>query len=95
MDGGNGPTTEKWTEGNAMITRKEQETIQNIIDRLSSPNCGCHNGMGTGQLVAEANAKGIEAVSRLYLDSWVIPALRLLLPGEERNVDLAYRLSER
>lgn len=77
------------------MTRKEQETIQNIIDRLSSPNCGCHNGIGTEKLVAEVNAKGIEAVSRLYLESWVIPALRLLLPGEDRNVDLAYRLSRR
>lgn len=78
-----------------MMTRKEQETIQNIIDRLSSSNCGCHNRMGTEKLVAEINAKGIEAVSRLYLDSWIIPALRLLLPGENRNVDLAHRLSGR
>lgn len=78
-----------------MMTKKEQEAIQNVIDRLSSQNCGCHNGMGTEKLVAEVNAKRIEAVSRLYLDSWVIPALRLLLPGEDRNVDLACRLSGR
>jgi hypothetical protein len=78
-----------------MMTGKEQKTIQNIIDRLSSPNCGCHNGIGTEKLVAEVNTKGIEAVSRLYLDSWVIPALRLLMPGVDRNIDLANRLSAR
>lgn len=78
-----------------MLTMREQEAIQNVIDRLSSPNCGCHNGLWTEKLVEEANAKGIEAVSRLYLESWVIPALKLLLPGESRNVDLACRLSRR
>lgn len=78
-----------------MMTRKEQEVVSNIIERLSAPNCGCHNRMGTETIVAEANAKGIEAVSRLYLESWVIPALRMLLPGEGRNVDLACRLSGR
>jgi hypothetical protein len=78
-----------------MMTRKEQKTIQNIIDRLSLPNCGGGNGIGTEKLVSEANAQGIEAVSRLYLDTWVIPALRMLLPGEGRNVDLACRRSER
>lgn len=78
-----------------MMTRKEQEVISNIIERLSAPNCGCHNGFGTENIVAEANAKGIEAVSRLYLDSWVIPALRMLLPGKGRDIDLACRLSGR
>lgn len=78
-----------------MMTKKEQKTIRNIIDRLSSPNCGYHNRLGTEKIVAEVNAKEIEAVSRLYLDSWVIPALRMLLPGEDRNVDLACSLSSR
>lgn len=78
-----------------MMTKKELEVISNIIERLSAPNCGCHNGFETEKIVAEVNAKGIEAVSRLYLDTWVIPALRLLMPGEGRNVDLACRLSER
>jgi len=70
-----------------MMAKKEQEAIRNIIDRLSSPNCGCHNGFGTDELVEKVNAKGIEAVSRIYLDTWIIPALRMLLPGEGRNVD--------
>jgi hypothetical protein len=78
-----------------MMTNKEQQTIRNIIYRLSLPNCGSGNRIGTEKLVAEANAAEIEAVSRLYLDSWVIPALRMLLPGEDRNVDLACRISER
>ena len=78
-----------------MMAKKEQETIRNIIDRLSSPNCGCHNGLEAEELVEAVNAKGIEAVSRIYLDTWVIPALRMLLPGEGRDVNLAQRLSER
>ena len=76
------------------MTNKEQEVIQNIIDRLSAPNCGCHNGFETDKIVAEANGQGIECVARLYLDSWVIPALKMMLPGEGHNVDLARRLSD-
>lgn len=78
-----------------MMTKKEQEVLSNIIERLSAPNCGCHNGFWTEKIVAELNARGIEAVSRLYLDTWVIPALRMLLPGEDRDIDLACRLSGR
>ena len=82
------------------MTQTEIETIQNIIDRLSQPNCGCCNGMGTEKIVEAANKFGggehftrMEVVSRLYLDSWVIPALMLLLPGDRRNPQLANKLS--
>lgn len=75
------------------MTKGEIETIRNIIARLKKPNCGCSNGIGLESIVAAANAKGIEAPSRLYLDTWVIGALECLLPGEGRDVDLAARLS--
>ena len=78
-----------------MMTKSEQEVVSNIIERLSAANCDCCNDMGAEKIVAEANAKGIEAVSRLYLDTWVIPALQMLLSGEGRNVELARRLSGR
>lgn len=75
------------------LTQDERATIENLIKRLTSPNCGCHNQIGTEELVKLANEKGIEAVSRIYLDTWVIPALKLLLPGEKRNPKLARSLS--
>ena len=75
------------------MTKDEIATIQNIIRRLKQPNCGCSNGIGTEELVALANSQGIEAVSRLYLDTWVVPALEQLLPGDKRNPKLARQLS--
>lgn len=77
------------------LTQAEAATIENIIARLKEPNCGCSNGFGTEELVTQVNDLGIEAVSRLYLSTWIIPALELLLPGDERNPDLARRLSSR
>lgn len=75
------------------MTKDERATIENIIKQLSKPNCGCSNGLGTEDLVKTVNDKGIEAVSRLYLDTWIIPALRLLLPGEQRDPKRARRIS--
>lgn len=77
------------------LTQAEAATIENIIARLKQPNCGCSNGLNTEQFVKQVNELGIEAVSRLYLNTWIIPALELLLPGESRNPDLARRLSSR
>lgn len=74
------------------MNKTEIETIRNIIERLKRPNCGCAHGPGSEALVAACNGKGIEAPSRLYLDTWVIGALENLLP-ESRNIDLAARLS--
>jgi len=83
-----------------MMTKNEQIVIQNIIDRLKTENCGCDNGAGTEAIVEAANNFGgscgrMEVVSRLYLDSWVIPTLEKLLLGDGRNVDAALRLSEK
>ena len=75
------------------MTQAEEQVIRNVIERLSAPNCGCHNRMGTEALVEGATAKGIECVSRLYLDSWVIPALEMMLSGERRDVAAAEHLS--
>lgn len=77
------------------MTKTETQTIQNIINRLKGTNCGCHNDFSVEPLVKQLNASGVEAVSRLYLDSWIIPALELLLPGEQRNPELAQELSRK
>lgn len=79
------------------MNKKEKQVIANIIERLHSKNLGCSNGFGTEQVVTEANEKGIECASRLYIDTWIIPALEILLI-EDKNVDdlpLAVRLSSK
>ena len=74
------------------LTKTEAATIHNLITRLKKPNCGCSNGIGTEAIVKAVNDEGIEAVSRIYLDTWVIPALELLI-GENRDPKLAEDLS--
>lgn len=75
------------------MTNGEVEVLRNIIKRLKKPNCGCCNDLHVKELVAQLNAQSIEAVSRPYLDTWVIPALEALLPGDNRDVQLARDLS--
>ena len=75
------------------MTKAEQQTLRNIIKRLESPNCGCCNDFDLAKLVVALNAKKVEAVSRIYLDTWIIPPLKMLLPGEDRNPDLAESMS--
>ena len=38
--------------------------------------------------VKAANAQGVEAVSRIYLDTWIIPALELLIAEGRTSRDL-------
>jgi hypothetical protein len=65
------------------MTKTELQVIRNIIRRLQSQNLGCSNSPAHDALVAQANAAGLEVASRHYLDSWVVPALELLLPDGE------------
>ena len=65
------------------MTPSEIATIQNVIRRLrgderASP--GVRAALTTGP-------------AKLYLQTWVIPALELLLPGEKRDPRLARDLS--
>jgi hypothetical protein len=73
------------------MTKGEIETIRNIVARLKEPRCGS-GAPWPGE--TEHQARGYEGVSRVYLDSWIIPALAHLLP-EDRDVELAERLSRR
>ena len=75
------------------MTKIEIQTLQNVIRRLEKPNCGCSNDFLLKALVEQCNANGIEAASRLYLNTWVIPALKMLLPGEHYNPELARSFS--
>lgn len=76
------------------LTKQEQTVIRNLIRRLKAPNCGCSHITAQSDEIADLNARGLEVPSRIYLDSWVIPGLEMLLP-ESRNVDLAERLTGR
>lgn len=78
------------------MTAGEIEVLRNVIARLKKPDCGCsvgyiHNEQAKAMdlVRSELNA---EIVGRLYLNTWVIPALELLLP-EKRNVKTAIVLS--
>jgi hypothetical protein len=86
------------------MTKDETATIENLIARLSEENCGCHPGPG---VIAKIEAAGIRTkpdpdkttateyavVSRIYLNTWIIPALQMLLPGADRDPKLARSMS--
>lgn len=68
-----------------MMSKTEKRIIQNVISRLKADNCGCHNDFGAGPIEKQIKAYNeenhssskLELVSRRYLDTWVIPALKL------------------
>lgn len=87
------------TEGTKTMTKGEEKTIRNLIERLQKPDCGCSLPTAFSgairQMVAlraEMQSDRVEIVSRIYLDTWVIPSLAMLLP-EDRDVDLAEKMS--
>lgn len=68
------------------MTKTEIAALQNLLDRLRSPRLGA----------AEGYCEGVDdSQSRLYLQSWIIGPLELLLPGPDRNPDLARRMLRR
>ena len=76
------------------MTKGEIETIRNIIARLKEPNLGCSNSPIHNFIVEPANSAKLQVVSDLYLQTWIIPSLEMLLP-EARDVDLAVRMSHK
>ena len=89
------------------MTQTEEAAIRNVILRLKEANCGCSPDTtfnpATREIVRIADnireqgdsTRTVEIVSRLYLDTWIVPALELLLPGNERNPELARDLAAR
>lgn len=80
------------------LTFGEAETIQNIIRHLKARDCGCSHSapfMSKEQIHAlhVLHDMECEVASRIYLDTWIIPALEMLLPGDGRDVDTAVLLS--
>jgi hypothetical protein len=77
------------------MTQNEIRTIRNIIKRLQMADCGCSNSL-VGEEVDKAietlHEARIEAVSRIYIDTWLVGALECLLP-ESRDTATAVALS--
>jgi hypothetical protein len=67
------------------VTKAEENTIRNIVARLRRPEIG---SSGVGLSVADQER------ARLYLDTWIIGPLEMLLPGEARDPNLAERMSK-
>lgn len=64
------------------MTKAEIDTIQNVIGKLR------------GEQAAPEVKAALTGPAGLFLETWVISALELLLPGEKRDPALARRLSE-
>jgi len=85
------------------MNKTEIAVIANIVAKLKEANLGCSHAGYVEARVAELNTRSdgkpredgmrLEVASRLYLDTWIVPALEMLLPGEGRDLDLAKRLS--
>lgn len=70
------------------LSKTEQQVIENLIKKLK---CQPHP---SGQpREADHVREALRGPAALYLDTWVIPALELLLPGDKRSPELALRLS--
>jgi hypothetical protein len=62
------------------MTKGEQEVIRNVIEKLR------------GGRAAPKAREALTGPARLYLETWVIGSLQLLLP-ESRDVSLARKMS--
>lgn len=70
------------------MTKTEIAVIQNTIRRLRAGRDGA-----PVRLSDEIAAALLDPQMRIWLDSWVIGPLELLLPGQERNLNLAKKIA--
>lgn len=79
------------------LTKAEQQIIENVIARLRCTPI--HNWGGIPGNTQHGEADEVRAAltgpAKLYLDTWVIMVLELMLPGEFRDPALGARLSSR
>lgn len=82
------------------MNNRQRQTIEQISARLKEPHLGAAVG---GPLDSEEvnkaiellQSRGFEVTSRLYLNTWIIPALDLMLSSEASAQKLALSLSRR
>ncbi|ATI15695.1 hypothetical protein [Bordetella phage vB_BbrM_PHB04] len=80
------------------MNQRQRHTIEQIAARLKKPHAGASVG---GPLDSEEvnkaiellQSKGFEVTSRLYLNTWVIPPLDLMLSDAAHDQKLALDLS--
>lgn len=80
------------------MNQRQRQTIEQIAASLKEPHAGASVG---GPLVsAEVNkaiellqSKGFEVTSRIYLNTWIISPLELLLSASANDQKLALSLS--
>jgi len=75
------------------LNKTEQAVIENVIKRLRCEPRKMPDGTVVPRQSDEVRAALSDPDVRVYLDTWVIGVLALLLPGEDRNPELARQLS--
>lgn len=70
------------------LSKTEQQVIENVIKRLK---CQPHPGGQSRE--ADHVREALRGPAALYLETWVIPALELLLPGDKRSPQSALQIS--
>jgi hypothetical protein len=74
------------------LTKTEEYVIRNLIKRLRCEPVKWQDGTehpGEADKVRDA----LTGDAKLFLESWVIAPLELLLPGDDRDPELAWKLS--
>lgn len=83
------------------MNKRQRTAIERTIARLKDKHLGAYlSAISPGQdelnkAVETLQAHGYEVASRLYLETWVIPALELALSSAADDQHLAVRLSRR
>lgn len=75
------------------MTKTGQDALRRLIKRLESPSLG-----GVYRHIHEGIPKlpeGLEPVSRVYVGTWLIGPLKLLLDGPDRDPALARTMLDR
>lgn len=77
------------------MTKKERQVITNIINRLKCERLGCAEPFPDASAAQEKQAHGYEGVSRLYVNTWLIGPLELMLSDKQDALDTAVSMSRK
>lgn len=76
------------------LTQTERGIITNIIARLKRERLGCAEPFPDATAAKEQQAPGYEGVSRLYVNTWLIGPLELMLSDEPNDKRAALSMSK-
>lgn len=63
------------------MTKTERAALENLVKRLKKPRAGCAQPY---RIDDEALTGDYEAVSRIYIETWLVGPLECLLAGEAK-----------